>query len=81
LTDFEDTKPRKWYKPSAVNNRDFRGLIKDIHYNVPPSIQPLFLSRLEILGEDIKRLVKWTMPVSSVFSGHPYPSEYFITLA
>lgn len=58
LTDFDDTKPRKWYKPSAANNRDFRGLIKDIHYNVPPAIQPLFLSRLEILGEDINRLIK-----------------------
>jgi tRNA A-37 threonylcarbamoyl transferase component Bud32 len=58
LTDFDDIKKRKWYKPGTVNNRDFRGLIKDIHYNVPPEIQPLFLSRLELLGEDLKRLVK-----------------------
>ena len=58
LTDFDDIKKRKWYKPGTVNNRDFRGLIKDIYYNVPPEIQPLFLSRLELLGEDISRLVK-----------------------
>lgn len=58
LTDFDDTKKRKWYKPNRVNNRDFRGLIKDIHYNVPQEIQPLFLSKLELLGEDIKHLVK-----------------------
>jgi tRNA A-37 threonylcarbamoyl transferase component Bud32 len=58
LTDFDDIKKRKWYKPGTVNNRDFRGLIKDIYYNVPPEIQPLFLSRLELLGEDINRLVK-----------------------
>ncbi len=58
LTDFDDTKARKWYKPGAVNNRDFRGLIKDIHYHVPPAFQPFFLSRLETLGEDIKRLVQ-----------------------
>ena len=58
LTDFDDTKKRKWYKPDIVNNRDFRGLIEDIYYNVPSEIQPLFLSRLELLGDDIKRLVK-----------------------
>lgn len=58
LTDFDDTKKRKWYKPGVVNNRDFRGLIEDIYYNVPSEFQPLFLSRLELLGEDIKRLVQ-----------------------
>jgi tRNA A-37 threonylcarbamoyl transferase component Bud32 len=58
LTDFDDTKKRKWYKPETVNNRDFRGLIEDIYYNVPSEIQPLFLSRLELLGDDIRRLVK-----------------------
>lgn len=58
LIDFDDTRKRKWYKPNRVNNRDFRGLIKDIHHNVPQEIQPLFLSKLELLGEDIKHLVK-----------------------
>ena len=58
LTDFDDTKKRKWYKPETVNNRDFRGLIEDIYYNVPSEIQPLFLSRLELIGDDIKHLVK-----------------------
>lgn len=58
LTDFDDTKKRKWYKTKFMNNRDFRGLIEDIYYNVPPEIQPLFLSRLELISEDIKRLVK-----------------------
>jgi hypothetical protein len=42
LTDFDDTKPRKWYKPSAVNNRDFRGLIKDVRYNAPLAFNPFF---------------------------------------
>ncbi len=58
LTDFDDIGKRRWYKPGFVNNRDFRGLIKDIHYNVPQAIQPFFLSRLALLGNDIKRLVE-----------------------
>jgi len=58
LTDFDDTKKRAWYKTNYMNNRDFRGLIEDIYYNVPHKIQPLFLSRLELLGDDIKRLVR-----------------------
>lgn len=58
LTDFDDTKKRTWYKTKFMNNRDFRGLIEDIYYNVPREIQPLFLSRLESLGEDIKHLVR-----------------------
>jgi RIO-like serine/threonine protein kinase len=58
LIDFDDAKSRKWYRSKFVNNRDFRGLIKDIHYNVPRGIQPLFLSRLSNLGEDIRHLVK-----------------------
>ncbi len=58
LTDFDDTKKKKWYKTKSMNNRDFRGLIKDIHYHVPPEIQPLFLYRLELISEDVKRLVK-----------------------
>ena len=58
LTDFDDIGKRRWYKPGFVNNRDFRGLIKDIHYNVPKAIQPFFLSRLALLGNDIERLVK-----------------------
>ena len=58
LTDFDDIGKRRWYKPGFVNNRDFRGLIKDIHYNVPAAIQPVFLSRLALLGDDIKSLVK-----------------------
>jgi len=58
LTDFDDTKKRKWYKSNYMNNRDFRGLIEDIYYNVPPEIQPLFLSRLESVGGDIRKLVR-----------------------
>ncbi len=58
LTDFDDTKKRKWYKSNYMNNRDFRGLIEDIYYNVPPEIQPLFLSRLESVGDDIRKLVR-----------------------
>lgn len=57
LTDFDDTKKRKWYKPETVNNRDFRGLIEDIYYNVPQEFQKLFLDRLALLGEDIRYLV------------------------
>jgi RIO-like serine/threonine protein kinase len=58
LTDFDDTKKRKWYKTDFINNRDFRGLIEDIYYNVPPDIQQLFLFRLELVGADIKHLVR-----------------------
>jgi len=58
LTDFDDTKKRQWYKSNYMNNRDFRGLIEDIYYNVPPEIQPLFLSRLESVGDDIRKLVR-----------------------
>lgn len=58
LIDFDDTKKRQWYKSNYMNNRDFRGLIEDIYYNVPPEIQPLFLSRLESVGDDIRKLVR-----------------------
>lgn len=40
LLDFDDIRPIKWYKPKRVNNRDIRGLKKDIYYNIPhPSTQ------------------------------------------
>jgi serine/threonine protein kinase len=58
LTDFDDTKKRKWYKSDLTNNRDYRGLIHDIYHNVPREFQPFFLSRLELLGDDIKHVVK-----------------------
>lgn len=46
LLDLDDMRPRSWYKPSRTKNRDRRGLVKDIHYNVPNDIQNLFLERL-----------------------------------
>jgi tRNA A-37 threonylcarbamoyl transferase component Bud32 len=58
LTDFDDTKKRKWYKSDIMNNRDFRGLIHDIYHNVPLEFQPFFLSQLELLGDDIKHVVR-----------------------
>jgi len=62
LTDFDDTKKRKWYKPEIVNNRDFRGLIHDIYHNVPREFQHFFLSQMELLGDDIKHVVKSYYP-------------------
>ena len=47
LLDFDDIRPIKWYKPKRVNNRDIRGLKKDIYYNIPPALQHKFLSKLE----------------------------------
>jgi len=58
LTDFDDTKKRQWYKSDMMNNRDFRGLIHDIYHNVPTEFQQFFLSRLELLGDDIKQVVR-----------------------
>lgn len=46
LLDLDDMRPRSWYKPARVKNRDVRGLVKDIHYNVPPGIQQLFVDSL-----------------------------------
>ncbi|HQQ88420.1 MAG TPA: lipopolysaccharide kinase InaA family protein [Smithellaceae bacterium] len=59
LTDFDDTKKKKWYKLRRMNNRDFRGLIHDIYHNVPREFQPFFLSQLELLGDDIKQVVRY----------------------
>jgi serine/threonine protein kinase len=59
LTDFDDTKKRKWYKSDLMNNRDYRGLIHDIYHNVPHEFQPFFLSLLELLGDDIKQVVRF----------------------
>jgi hypothetical protein len=41
-----------------MKNRDFRGLIHDIYHNVPLELQRYFLSRIELLGDDIKQVVR-----------------------
>lgn len=46
LLDFDDMRPRRWYKPQRVNNRDIRGLKKDIFYNIPTELQSKFLEKL-----------------------------------
>ena len=50
LLDFDDMRPRRWYKLPRVKNRDIRGLRKDIHYNIPKKIQNKFLDKLELYG-------------------------------
>ena len=47
LLDFDDMRPRQWYKLSRVRNRDVRGLKKDIFYNIPPALQKKFLDKLD----------------------------------
>ena len=47
LLDFDDMRPRSWYKSSRTKNRDVRGLRKDIFYNIPPGLQAQFLDRLD----------------------------------
>ena len=49
LLDLDDIKPLTWYQASWVKNRDIRGLIKDIGYNIPPELQQSFLRRLASL--------------------------------
>lgn len=51
LLDFDDIRPRRWYKPPRVINRDVRGLKKDIFYNIPHGLQKRFLDKLDIYGE------------------------------
>lgn len=46
LLDFDDMRPRSWYKPARMKNRDLRGLKKDIFYNIPPVLQEQFLHGL-----------------------------------
>jgi tRNA A-37 threonylcarbamoyl transferase component Bud32 len=46
LLDFDDMRSKKWYKLRRVNNRDIRGLKKDIYYNIPPILQNKFLNKL-----------------------------------
>jgi len=48
LLDFDDMRPRRWYKPPHVMNRDIRGLKKDIFYNIPQGLQKKFLDKLDI---------------------------------
>lgn len=49
LLDFDDTHPVKWYQPNRVRRRDIRGLMADIHYNVPESLQEGFIRRVNHL--------------------------------
>jgi len=49
LLDLDDIKPITWYQTKWVKNRDFRGLRKDIGYNIPPELKQLFLERIETL--------------------------------
>ena len=46
LLDLDDIKPHAWYQPKIIKNRDVRGLIKDIKYNIPEELQDQFLFRL-----------------------------------
>lgn len=49
LLDFDDMRPRSWYKLARVKNRDIRGFKKDLFYNFTPEIQKQFLDRLNML--------------------------------
>lgn len=46
LLDLDDIKPRRWYQSARTRERDLRGLIKDIGYNIPAELQQPFLRRL-----------------------------------
>lgn len=50
LLDFDDIRPRRWYKLPRVKNRDIRGLKKDIFYNIPQELQKKFLDKLNTYG-------------------------------
>lgn len=49
LLDFDDMRFIRWYMPLRVRKRDIRGLIKDIHYNVPQNVKQRFLEQLNRL--------------------------------
>ena len=55
LLDFDDMHPLRWYQPARVKQRDIRGLIKDVYYNVPESLQEAFIRRIDALGDDHQR--------------------------
>ena len=47
LIDFDDVRPRNWYKPHSMKNRDIRGLRKDICFNAPETIQNQLLEQID----------------------------------
>ena len=47
LIDFDDMRPRSWFKPARTKNRDIRGLKRDIAFNLDPAVGRLFLAELE----------------------------------
>ncbi|CCK79416.1 lipopolysaccharide kinase InaA family protein [Desulfobacula toluolica] len=49
LLDLDDIKPITWYQIQHSKTRDIRGLKKDIGYNIPPTLQSIFLKRLNSL--------------------------------
>jgi tRNA A-37 threonylcarbamoyl transferase component Bud32 len=49
LLDYDDMHPLRWYQPARVKQRDIRGLVADVHYNVPESLQEGFIRRINDL--------------------------------
>ncbi len=47
LIDFDDVRPRNWYKPQSMKDRDMRGLRKDICLNAPERLQSQLLKQLD----------------------------------
>ena len=57
LLDYDDMHPLRWYQPAHVRRRDIRGLIEDVYYNVPESLQEDFIRRIDALGDDHQRTI------------------------
>lgn len=47
LLDFDDVRPRSWYKPPSMKNRDIRGFRKDLCYNAPEILQDQLLEQID----------------------------------
>ncbi len=66
LLDFDDVRPRSWYKSSSAKDRDIRGFRKDLCYNTTGTLRQQVLTQLDsyckkrnitISGPDYRKLV------------------------